>query len=74
LVKGLNYNYKLEIHSNKDQQLDFRLQTMPNDPKKFFTPRKLDGPIPIHIFNWLKEKMAEILADYDEFDRNEENK
>ena len=72
LVKGLRYNYKLEIHSCQNQQFDFRLQTMPNDPNKLlFESKSLLGPIPIHLFNWLMEKMAEILADYDESGGNE---
>jgi len=73
LVKGFNYDYKLEMHSSQNQQFDFRLQTMPNEIDKMHKPKELLGPIPINIFNWLMEKMAEILDDYDESDINEEN-
>jgi len=64
-VKGLFYDYKLGIHSSKNQQLDFRLQTMPNEANKRHKSRKLHGPIPIDIFNWMMEQIAEILEDYD---------
>jgi hypothetical protein len=70
-VKGLNYGYKLEIHSCQNQQLDFRLQTWPGKAAVLFTSKSLLGPIPINIFNWLMEKMNEILADYDDFNKND---
>jgi hypothetical protein len=73
LVKGLNYDYKLEMHSSQNQQFDFRLQTMPNEIDKMHKPKQLFGPVPIDIFIWLMETMTEILADYDESNRNEGN-
>jgi len=70
LVKGLIYDYKMEIHSCQNGQFDFKLRTLPNEARKWHEPKQLLGPIPIHIFHWLTEKMTEIMADYEEFDRN----
>ena len=61
-VKGLRHDYKMEIYSNKNQQLDFRLKAMPNEANRLHKPMELLGPIPISIFHWLQEQMAEILV------------
>jgi hypothetical protein len=75
IVSCFHYDYKLEIHKNKNQKLHFRFQTMEKiNSEKPHKPKNLYGPIPFDIFNWLKDKMAEILADCDKSDGNEKNR
>jgi hypothetical protein len=64
-VQGLWYDYKLEIHSCPNKQLNFNMETILNTDKNHLhmpTITKLYGPVPLGVFHWLKEQMEEILV------------
>jgi hypothetical protein len=59
-IKGLQCDYKMEFYSCKNQQLGFRLKAIPNEANLLHKPMELLGPIPINVFHWLQEQIAEI--------------
>jgi hypothetical protein len=70
---GRRNDYKMEIHLTPNKQFDFKLQTITTGANIAHKPKYLEGPIPVDVFHWLKDKMNEILADGGEFTATENN-
>ena len=52
----------------EDKQLEFQMQTITTAANLSYRPVYLEGPIPIHVFKWLKNQMAKMLNEYEELD------
>lgn len=59
-------DYLMEIRRNRNQQFEFEMRTITTGAKPSHKPKYLEGPVPIYVFHWLKEQMAEMLTKYEE--------